>query len=184
MRKSIKGMAAFSLIAALTIPMAALADTIITPTGGDPFDVTPNQRTAESSVEFTVNPAYTVTIPAKIALESNEEGIYSNSGTVRAEDVFLAEGKELSISLTSASEFNMKVSGETEYQLPYTTETEKFGKLTDKSAGGVIATFANSKEVQTVDVTFTTDEETQYAGSYSDPVVFTIEVKDVAASRS
>ena len=174
MKRFISGISALAIMSAL-VPVSAFADTTITQN-----DTLP--KTADSSVEFNFDPTFTVTIPAKITLEDNGEGIYTNSGAVKAENVFLAEGKEIVVSLTSASKFNMQTSATSEYKLPYTASTEAFGKLTDKSAGGVIATFANSKEVQTVDVTFTTDEETQYAGSYSDPVVFTIEVKDVAAS--
>ena len=85
------------------------------------------------------------------------------------------------MSLTSASKFNMQTAATSEYKLPYTAEGA-FGKLTDKTAGGIVAKFANQKAVQTVDVTFTTDEEPKYAGTYSDPVIFTIEVADVTST--
>ena len=136
-------------------------------------------KTADSSVEFSIDPTYTVTIPAKVTLEDNGEGIYTNSGTLKAEDVKLAEGKEIVVSLTSASKFNMQTSATSEYKLPYTAEGA-FGKLTDKEAGGIVAKFATSATKQEVPVTFTTDETPTYAGSYSDPVVFTLEVKDIA----
>ena len=170
MKKIISGISALAMLMAIA-PTTAFADTTITQA-----DTLP--KTADSSVEFTIDPAFTVTIPAKVTLEDNGEGIYTNSGAVKAEDVFLAEGKEIVVSLTSASKFNMQTAATSEYKLPYTAEGA-FGKLTDKTAGGVVAKFANQKAVQTVDVTFTTDEEPKYAGTYSDPVVFTIEVADV-----
>ncbi len=171
MKKLISGISALAMMMALA-PTCAFADTTITQD-----DTLP--KTADSTVEFSIDPAFTVTIPAKVTLEDNGEGIYANSGAVKAEDVFLAEGKEIVVSLTSNSKFNMKTAATAEYELPYTAEGA-FGKLTDKTAGGIVAKFANNKSVQTVDVTFTTDEEPQYAGTYSDPVVFTIAVEDVA----
>ena len=138
----------------------------------------PKPGTAGTTVEFSVDPAYTVTIPAKVTLEDNGEGIYTNSGTLKAEGVKLSEGKEIVVSLTSASKFNMQTSEAATYKLPYTAEGA-FGKLTDKEAGGIVAKFATSVTVQNTPVTFTTDETPQYAGTYTDPVVFTIEVKDI-----
>lgn len=150
-------------------PMSAFADTTIKQT-----DTLP--KTADSSVEFTVEPAFTVTIPAKVELADNGEGIYTNSGTIKAESVFLNEGKEIVVSLTSASKFNMQTAGASEYKLPYTAEGA-FGKLTDKENGGIVAKFATSTAVQNTPVTFTTDETPKYAGTFTDHVVFTIKVE-------
>lgn len=173
MKKIISGISALAMVMAIA-PMSAFADTTITQA-----DTLP--KTADSSVEFSVDPTYTVTIPAKVTLEDNGEGIYTNSGTLKAEDVKLAEGKEIVVSLTSASKFNMQTSATAEYKLPYTTEGA-FGKLTDKEAGGIVAKFATSTTVQNTPVTFTTDETPKYAGTYTDPVVFTIEVGDVVTA--
>ena len=71
----------------------------------------------------------------------------------------------------------MQTSASATYKLPYTAEGA-FGKLTDKEAGGIVAKFATSTEDQEVPVTFTTDETSKYAGTFTDPVVFTIEIKD------
>ena len=173
MKKIISGISALAMVMALA-PMSAFADTTITEA-----DTLP--KTADSSVEFTVAPAFTVTIPAKVTLEKGEDDIYSNSGTIKAENVFLNEGKEIVVSLTSASKFNMQTSATSEYKLPYTAEGA-FGKLTDKEAGGIVAKFATSTTVQNTPVTFTTDETPKYAGTYTDPVVFTIEVGDVVTA--
>ena len=169
MKKAISTISALAMVMALA-PMSAFADTTITQA-----DTLP--KTADSSVEFSVDPTYTVTIPAKVTLADNGEGIYTNSGTLKAEGVKLAEGKEIVVSLTSASKFNMQTAATSEYKLPYTAEGA-FGKLTDKEAGGIVAKFATSTTVQNTPVTFTTDETPKYAGTYTDPVVFTIEIKD------
>ena len=171
MKKLISGLSALAIMA---MPLTAFADTTITEA-----DTLP--KTADSSVEFSVAPTYTVTIPAKVTLEDNGEGIYTNSGTIKAEGVKLAEGKEIVVSLTSASKFNMQTAGASEYKLPYTAEGA-FGKLTDKEAGGIVAKFATSTTVQNTSVTFTTDETPKYAGTYTDPVVFTIEVRDITTT--
>lgn len=174
MKKLISGISALLTAAMLIAPMSAFADTTITEA-----DTLP--KTADSSVEFTVDPAFTVTIPAKVTLEDNGEGIYTNSGTIKAESVFLNEGKEIVVSLTSASKFNMQTAGAAEYKLPYTAEGA-FGKLTDKEAGGIVAKFATSTTVQNTPVTFTTDETPKYAGTFTDPVVFTIKVGDIVTA--
>ena len=173
MKKVISTISALAMVMAIA-PMSAFADTTIKQT-----DTLP--KTADSSVEFSVDPTYTVTIPAKVTLADNGEGIYTNSGTLKAEGVKLAEGKEIVVSLTSASKFNMQTSATSEYKLPYTAEGA-FGKLTDKEAGGIVAKFATSTTVQNTPVTFTTDETPKYAGTYTDPVVFTIEVGDITTT--
>ena len=173
MKKVISTISALAMVMAIA-PMSAFADTTIKQT-----DTLP--KTADSSVEFSVDPTYTVTIPAKVTLADNGEGIYTNSGTLKAENVKLAEGKEIVVSLTSASKFNMQTAATSEYKLPYTAEGA-FGKLTDKEAGGIVAKFATSTTVQNTPVTFTTDETPKYAGTYTDPVVFTIEVKDITTT--
>jgi len=177
MKKLISGISALLTAAMLIAPMSAFADTTINP---DPDNMpNPKPGTAGTTVEFSVDPAYTVTIPAMVMLEKGEDGKYSNSGTLSAADVKLAEGKEIVVSLTSASKFNMQTSATATYKLPYTAEGA-FGKLTDKENGGVVAKFVTSTAAQSETVTFTTDEIPTYAGSYSDPVVFTIVIQDIA----
>ena len=175
MKKLISGISALITAAMLIAPMSAFADTTINP---DPDNMpNPKPGTAGTTVEFSVDPAYTVTIPATVTLEKGEGDIYSNSGTITAEGVKLAEGKEIVVTLASASKFNMQTSATAEYKLPYTAEGA-FGKLTDKENGSVVAKFATSTTVQNTPVTFTTDETPKYAGAYNDPVVFTISIEN------
>ena len=177
-----KKLISLALVCAMILALGATAlatDTTIEPTGGNPYDVTPKPGNANTTVEFSVDPAYTVTIPARVVLEKGDDGKYSNSGDLKAENVFLNEGKEIVVSLTSASKFNLKTSAESTYNLPYTASTVAFGSITDKTNGGIVAKFQTSTAEQPVSVTFTTDETPRYAGTYTDPVVFTIEVKDI-----
>ena len=138
MKKLISGISALAIMAVMAVPFSAFADdTTITPTGGTPFSVAPKPDTANTTVKFDVNPAYTVTIPATVTLDGKYGEIYKNSGEIKAEGVFLNEGKELVVTLMSASKFNMAVDSETEYRLPYTASTANFGKV-DKEKGGIV----------------------------------------------
>ena len=184
MKKLISGISALAIMAVMAVPFSAFADdTTITPTGGTPFSVAPKPDTANTTVKFDVNPAYTVTIPATVTLDGKYGEIYKNSGEIKAEGVFLNEGKELVVTLMSASKFNMAVDSETEYRLPYTASTANFGKV-DKEKGGIVAKFGTSTTAQTVTVAFETDETPQYAGSYTDTVIFTIGLQDIEKSQT
>ena len=164
---------ALAMVSAIA-PMSAFADTTINP---DPDNMpNPKPGTAGTMVEFSVDPAYTVTIPSTVTLEKGEDDIYTKSDLIKAEGVKLEEGKKIVVTLTSASKFNLAHTGEGEYKLPYTAETVAFGKV-NKETGGKVAEFVTSTDEQKVDITFTTDEIPKYAGAYSDPVVFGISVE-------
>ena len=176
MKKLISGMTALTLAGLMSL--TAFADTTITPKGGTPFDVTPNPETANTTVEFSIDPTYTVTIPQKVELTGEYGTTYTGSGevTTNNEAVFLHEGEKIVVTLTSESKFKLAHEGAGEYKLPYTASTEAFGAV-DKENGGTVAEFPTSTEAASVTINFTTDEVPQYAGKYSDTVVFGISVK-------
>lgn len=174
MKKLISGLSALLTAAMLIAPMSAFADTTINP---DPDNMpNPKPGTAGTTVEFRVDPAYTVTIPSTVTLEKGEDDIYTKSDFVKAEGVRLEEGEKIVVTLTSASKFNLSHAGTGEYKLPYTAETVAFGKV-NKETGGKVAEFVTSTAEQKAEITFTTDETPKYAGTYSDPVVFGISVE-------
>lgn len=184
MKKMTAIVSAVLAAAMLAAPMSAFAAddsvTTIKPIGvvdDKPFDVNPTPDKANTTVEFNIDPAYTVTIPAKVTLTGEYGKTYSGSGEISTDKVFLGEGKKIVVSLTSASEFNLKTADAKDYKLPYTASGEK-GELKDKKKGGVVAEFTTNKERESRIVSFRTDETPTYAGKYTDPVVFTIEVKD------
>lgn len=150
--------------------------TDVKPIGGDPFNVSSDLGTNETSVEFSIDPSYTVTIPEKIELSGSYGTVYTNTGYISTDRIFLEEGKKIVVSLTSESKFNMTTSTASSYQLSYTVSTESFGSV-NKEYGGKVAEFATSTARQTAEMFFTTDEPPQYAGKYRDPVIFTITVK-------
>lgn len=178
-KRTLSGLSALALAGLMSLTafaQAAPESRTITPKGGDPFDVTPDPDHAETQVEFSIDPAYTVTIPQKVELTGEYGTVYTGSGTISTEEVFLNEGEKIVVTLTSASKFNLAHEGTGEYKLPYTASTAAFGAV-DKENGGKVAEFPTSKTAASAEVTFTTDEVPQFAGNYSDTVVFGISVK-------
>ena len=174
-KRILGGLAALTLAGLMS--MTAFADTTVNPKGGTPFDVTPNPETANTQVEFSIDPAYTVTIPQKVELEKNEElGKYTGSGEIKAESVFLEPNDRIEVTLTSGSGFKLSHEKDSTITLPYIA-TGFYGNVDAENNGRVVATFATSTEEQKLDVVFSTTEEPEYAGKYSDTVVFGISVK-------
>ena len=180
MKKIISAFAALTLAA---VTAASVSAEGITPKGGNPFDVTPNPSSQNTEINFSVNPDYTVTIPAQVKLTGKKGEAYKGSGTIEATGVFLKTDQKIVVSLTSASKFNLSADGK-DYKLPYTA-TGAFGAV-DKEKGGKVAEFTTAAltdtKPQTVDVSFATDTAPAYAGDYSDPVVFTIAVETEATN--
>ena len=154
MKKLIAVLSALVMLSALTVPFTAFAEE------------------KNTVVQFDVDPSYLITIPQKVTLNGTYGQPYTGSGTITAEKVFLEEGKKIGITLTSASQFNLKLSDNT--NLPYTAKGAAFPELTNKANGGKVAEFA---EAGNTTISFTTDTAPQYAGKYTDSVVFTIAIE-------
>lgn len=165
------------LAAALAVP--AFADTSVPPTGAPSTNVTqssPDQK-AETTVQFTITPAYTVTIPGTVELTKKTDAetnkiTYEEDFNITAADVRLNEGKTLRISLVS----NYKLaSGAT--TLAYTV-TAKQGTADAKpvdSKDPVCADFETKTGEQKVTLHFAANNP-PYAGDYSDTVMFNLAV--------
>lgn len=157
-----------SAAAMLTAPLTAYADTDLSAPGS-----------AETNVKFSTSAGYVVTIPATVSLsevtkDGADKGKYTNKGTITAKNVLLEENEKLVVTVSSDSGFKMTTGASATYKLPYTASTAAFGAV--DASNDKVAEFASSKDVQKADVTFTT-EVPEYAGSYSDTVVFTIAVQ-------
>ena len=94
------------LAAALAVP--AFADTSVPPTSAPQTNVTQDStdQKAETTVQFTITPAYTVTIPGTVELTKKTDAdtkkiTYEEDFDITAADVRLNEGKTLRISLVS-----------------------------------------------------------------------------------
>ena len=163
MKKAISTISALAMVMAIA-PMSAFADTTIKQT-----DTLP--KTADSSVEFSVDPTYTVTIPAKIELADNGSGIYTNIGTLTAEDVFLEPNQEIVV--TISGDFVLENEADSSVTVDYQAE----GPNGIVGNGDIVTAFDTSDEPQSVNVEFSTSEEPEYAGNYSDTVTFGISVE-------
>ncbi len=94
------------LAAALAVP--AFADTSVPPTSAPQTNVTQSStdQKAETTVQFKIDPAYTVTIPGTVELKQKTDAdtkkiTYEKDFNITAADVRLNEGKTLRISLAS-----------------------------------------------------------------------------------
>ncbi len=156
------GIAALLIASALPISAAAEVATVIKTA----------PAAADTRLEMSVQPAYTVTIPAKVELKGTT-GIYQGSGDVTAENVRLGFGQQLIVGLSGEDGFELKNSADEKVTLPY-TPSGSFGTIS--KSGGNVAVFGVSDKKQTVTVSFITDTAPEYAGSYSDTVVFDISI--------
>lgn len=167
-KKLLAAVMALSMVSAVA-PMSAFADTTVTP---DPNDMpNPTPDTAPTTVEFSVEPTYTVTIPANVELADNGSGIYTNIGTLTAEDVFLEPNQEIVVTISGDFEL------ENEIDSGITVDYQAEGPWGIVGNGDIVTEFFTSDEPQSDEIEFRTIEEPQYAGNYSDTVTFGIAVE-------
>jgi hypothetical protein len=173
-KRILSGLAALTLAGLMS--MTAFADTTVSPKGGTPFDVDPDPDHADTQVEFSIDPAYTVTIPARVELAEGEEDVYTGSDEITAQSVFLKPDQSIEVTLTSGSGFKLANEADSTVKLGYKAEAGDVTVTADNN-GAVVATFGTSTEEQIKPITFTTTETPEYAGKYSDTVVFGLSVK-------
>ncbi len=176
MKKIIAGLSALAIMA---MPVTAFADTTVNPKGGDPFDVTPDPGSANTTVKFSVDPAYTVTIPQKIELAKDTDGLYKGADSIKAASVFLEPDQRIVVTLTSPGGFKLSNGADNTVKLAYNA-TGSEGVVDADHNGRRVAEFATSKVEQSVDISFATTEKPEYAGKYSDTVVFGISVAELS----
>ena len=136
-----------------------------------------NTTGGETEVSFKVDPTYTVTIPATVELERQEDNgtvTYENDYTIEAVAGVRLKKNEY-IEVTVASDFEMTTTeGAT---LAYTITAEDAAVAT----GGVVAEFETDKAAQSTTIHIAANDP-DYAGVYKDTVTFTVAVK-VAANN-
>ena len=115
------------------------------------------------TVTYQVDPTFTVTIPATVAL--------GETATIKAENVIVAKGKQVEVTLTNANDF--KVTTPQGASLTYTVKNDE----TTVNEGDTVLTVNpdNGKTGETT-LTFTTPETVKFAGDYTGTVTFTIAV--------
>lgn len=171
MKKLLSAVLAAAMCCVMAVPAFA-ADTVIVPDE----DGNPSPDRGDTTVSFNIAPTYTITIPEKVELERKVDAAdgtvtYERDAEITAENVRLAEGETIQVTLTG--DFALDVAGATEYTLPYTVTA---GENPDAvSSGGVVATFGTSTATQTGALHFAAGNPT-CAGNYSDTVTFTLSV--------
>ena len=132
-----------------------------------------NRPVGETEVSFNVDPTYTVTIPATVELERQEDNgtvTYENDYTLTAEaGLRLKKGEYIEVAVLS----------------DFTMETEEYAwlnyEILDASGdkvenNGVVAEFETDKAAQSTTIHIAADDP-DYAGEYKDTVTFTVSVE-------
>ena len=136
-----------------------------------------NTTGGSTEVSFNVDPTYTVTIPATVELERQENNgaiTYENDYTIEAVAGVRLKKNEY-IEVTVASDFEMTTTeGAT---LAYSITADGAAVAT----GGVVAEFETDKAAQSTTIHIAANDP-DYAGEYKDTVTFTVAVK-VAANN-
>ena len=156
---------------ALILTVAMLATMSVTAFAAE---IGPGANASQGSIEvsFNVDPTYTVTIPATVELERQEDNgtvTYENDYTLTAQaGVRLKKGEYIEVIV--ASDFKMTTTeGAT---LEYTIPAENAVVANN----GVVAEFATDKAEQTATIHIAANDP-DFAGEYEDTVTFTVAVK-------
>ncbi len=177
MKKIIAGLSAFALAGMMTMTAyATAAGTTINPKGGDPFDVTPDTASANTTITYKADPAYTVTIPSKVTLSDTADV----TTDITASNVRLMSTQKILVKISGTSELKVKSSSA---EIAYSLSNET-GALTP---GGTAATFqtpaptmtaAEKTAALTETLTFgkIASDAVTYAGDYTGTLTFDISV--------
>ena len=123
----------------------------------------PEAETKSTTVTYQVDPTYTVTIPATVAL--------GETATIKAENVIVAKGKQVEVTLTNANGFTVATPQGAE--LGYTV---KNGETVVNEGDTVLIVNPDGGKTGETTLTFTTPETVKFAGDYTGTLTFTIAV--------
>lgn len=131
--------------------------------------ITQGTNSGSTKVKFTIDPAYTVTIPSEVKLEKQQgTDNYEGDLTLTASNVRLEKGKELHITISNANDYKLTAGGA---ELAYTIDGKK-PKTTD-----VVATFETKANNPPVTLHIQADDP-EFAGEYSGTLTFAIAIAD------
>lgn len=131
--------------------------------------ITQGTNSGSTKVKFTIDPAYTVTIPSEVKLEKQQgTDNYEGDLTLTASNVRLEKGKELHITISNANDYKLTAGGA---ELAYTIDGKK-PKTTD-----VVATFETKANNPPVTLHIQAADP-DYAGEYSGTLTFAIAIAD------
>ena len=119
-----------------------------------------------TAVTYSVDPTYTVTSPATVALGEDV--------TISADNVVVKKGQQVEVSLTDANGF--AVTSAEGAELIYTV---KNGDTAVAEGDTVLAVNPDNGKTGSTTLTFVAPTEYTYSGDYTGTVTFTVAVKDV-----
>ena len=126
----------------------------------------PVAETKSTTITYQVDPTFTVTIPATVAL--------GETATIKAENVVVAKGKQVEVALTNANDFKV-----TTPQGASLTYTVKNGETTVNEGDTVLTVNPDNGKTGETTLTFSNPTETaKFAGDYTGSITFTVAVKD------
>ena len=127
----------------------------------------------DTKVTFTIEPAYTVTIPSEVTLDKKEGKTvtYENDMQLKASNVRLNQDKKLQVMIADGSTLTLKSAEHA--KLDYTITVDD--NPTSIGVGSVVATFETKTADQTATLHIKAGNPT-YAGNYSGTLTFTIKV--------
>lgn len=183
-RKVLQAVTAAALIAAMAVPTSAFAE--VTITAGDPAKVSGDDvstaQSGETPITMNVTPEYTVTIPAAFNLVDNDneaatgtpgDGVYSDGGILKVENLHLATGEKLVIK--TGGSYTLTAGNAT---IDYIPSTEKDGA--EIAVGGEICSFESQKGTDASDsqeIFVRTAEAVTASGNYSGNLTFTFSIE-------
>jgi len=147
----------------LTLMLVMLFPSIVSATD---YTYSSESQSAEVPITMTVDPSYTVTIPAEIEISYPSK---TGSAGISAANVVIDPGMQLEVAIGGA--FSVALSGDT---LSFTVMKGETTILT----GGTVLEVPAGTVSDPVTLTFTVDAEDSpiYAGDYTGTVTFTISV--------
>lgn len=132
-------------------------------------------QSSDTTVTFTITPAYMVTIPGTVTLVENNNNTpvtYESDLTLTASSVRLNQGKKLQVAIADGNSFQLSAGNA---KLPYTITVNN--NSTNVGAGSVVANFTSQTANQSATLHIQANDP-QYAGEYTGTLKFTIAVVD------
>jgi hypothetical protein len=158
MKKLFAILLAFALMATMSVTAFAADNT---------FNYDENPQSNGTTVTYSVEPGYTVTIPTDVTIDGN-------STTISAEDVVVEKGQYVSVTLAADNNFTVKTTEGAELTYTVTANGENIA-----AGGEILAVNPADSAAGTANITFDIDESAiKYAGTYTGSATFTIAVKD------
>ena len=173
----------FAGLSAMTLATAMLTVNAFASEAPDRFEIkpddsgNPDHNPVSTTVTYSVDPSYTVTIPTKVTLSDENDVKLENA--VSASDVRLAKGKKIVVSLADTNDFKVKNGDETiTYNVYKGTTTDAANKL---AADSTVTEFtADNLEPETLTFAKINKDDVKYAGDYTGSLTFNIAVESAS----